>query len=353
MGILIKFIKGHKALSIAILVIIILPLSIYYFGKSYYNSVIAHPFRQQGKSVQVIVKEQDSLYAVLQNLNNKKLIKNPLFMKYYIKKKGLNTTIKPGTYTLSSDIDMDTFMYQLNKGFFDKNVVKVTIPEGKNLEEIAVILEAAGLTTKDEFINSCEVYPLPDYIKSKTGRRYKLEGFLFPDTYDFNKRATDNEIIKIMLDRFNEVFKSALKETGVTADNSKIDSIVTMASVIEREAQEKTERPIISSVFYNRLKINMKLESCATVEYALRLHKAVLSYNDVAVTSPYNTYKNPGLPIGPICSPGKSCIEASLKPDKTDYIYFVLKLKENKNTHCFCKTIEEFEAAKKKYVGGN
>lgn len=349
---MINFIRGHKALSLVILLIVILPLSIYYFGKSYYNAVIAHPFYQQGKSVQVVVKEKDTLYAVLQELNAKKLIKNPLFMKYYIKKKGLVTTIKPGSYTLSSDIDVDTLMYQLNKGFFDKNVVKVTIPEGKNLEEIASILETAGLTTKDEFIKATESYPLPDYIKNKEGRRYKLEGFLFPDTYEFSKRATEDEIIKIMLGRFQEVLKASIKETGVAADNNEIDSIVTMASVIEREAQDKTERPIISSVFYNRIKINMKLESCATVEYILRLHKTVLSYKDIAVDSPYNTYTNTGLPIGPICSPGKSCIEASLKPDKTDYLYFVLKLSENKNTHYFAKTGEEFEAAKIKYIGG-
>ena len=125
-----------------------------------------------------------------------------------------------------------------------------------------------------------------------------------------------------------------------------------MASIVEKEAEEKEERPIVASVFYNRIKINMKLESCATVEYALKLHKQVLSNNDIKVNSPYNTYKNAGLPVGPICNPGKSCIEAALSPAKTDYKWFVLKLSEGLHSHYFAKTAQEFEQAKKKYIGG-
>lgn len=349
---MLDFIKSHKKLTIILAILVVLPVLIIISAKVYYNSVVNHPFSEKGKEITVTINKNDSLYLVLNRLSSKKLIKNTYVMKYYIKENGLKTTIKPGEYKIASDINLKNFINDLNKGYFDKNVIKVTIPEGKNVEEIGSILESKGLISKEDFIKAEQSYPLPDYIEKKDGIRYNLEGYLFPDTYEFRKSTSGNEIVKTMLNRFSEVFKKTLKDKGLKVDISNISGIITMASIVEKEAEEKEERPIVASVFYNRIKINMKLESCATVEYALKLHKQVLSNNDIKVNSPYNTYKNAGLPVGPICNPGKSCIEAALSPAKTDYKWFVLKLSEGLHSHYFAKTAQEFEQAKKKYIGG-
>lgn len=166
---------------------------------------------------------------------------------------------------------------------------------------------------------------------------------MFPDTYQFKKGTSNHEIIDKMLSRFNEIYKSAvfleMKNT-----NYSLDEIITISSIVEEEAKLDIERPIIAKVFYNRLQKNMKLESCATVQYALGTHKSVLYYKDLEVDSPYNTYKYIGLPQGPICNPGKNSIMAALNPADVNYIYFVSK---GDGSHYFTNSYDEFLKYKK------
>ena len=153
---------------------------------------------------------------------------------------------------------------------------------------------------------------------------HALEGFLFPDTYHFDKDSTAKVVIDTMINRFEEIIAEIQNELSVEISEDKIDEIVTMASIVEREIIHDNERPKAASVFYNRISAGMPLQSCATVIYALGVHKNVLYYSDLEIDSKYNTYKYNSLPVGPIASPGKQSIKASINPDNTDYLYFIL-----------------------------
>ncbi|GAA0734578.1 endolytic transglycosylase MltG [Clostridium oceanicum] len=226
-----------------------------------------------------------------------------------------------------------------------QSTVNVTIPEGYNIEEIASKLESLNIINKKEFLHSVDIYKAPSYIKKDNKRKHQLEGFLFPDTYKFMKGEKGEDIIKTMLNRFEEVRKEIEDKNKIKIENKDIDKIMTMASVVEKEARVDSERGKVASVFYNRLNKNIKLESCATVIYALGYHKDKLLYKDLKVDSLYNTYLQKGMPVGPISNPGRKSIEAAVKPDKTNYLYFVSK---NDGTHFFTNDYNEFLKMKKK-----
>jgi len=201
------------------------------------------------------------------------------------------------------------------------------------------------LETAAEF-NDTEKFPFLEAIPDKT--KYRLEGYLFPDTYEISDEATASELISIMLDGSAKVlegdFQDKLDEKGLS-----LHEALTLASIVEREARVDKERPLIAAVFHNRLdnEAMQLLQSCATVQYALGEVKPVLTYDDLEVDSPYNTYLNPGLPPGPIGSPGFRSIEATLYPAEVDYLYFVFK-EDGTGTHYFSETLQEHNAYKRK-----
>ncbi|WP_315118019.1 endolytic transglycosylase MltG [uncultured Clostridium sp.] len=325
---------------------IILLLSIAFLGYFYYNSIIKHPFKGQGKEVEILVNKGNSLYKVLDTLKDEGEIKNLLFIKAYIKQNKLDTNIKPGDYVINSDVTLETLISSLNKGIYNKSLVNVTIPEGYDISKIGDVLEEKGIITKEEFIKGIEVYPLPSYIKEKGSRKYAMEGYLFPDTYMLAKDMKAEDIIDIMHNRFNKALNELRKNYGI--DDDKIDTIITVASMVEKEAEVDSERGKVASVFYNRMKKDMKMQSCATVLYALGEHREKLYNKDLEVKSPYNTYIIKGFPPGPIASPGMSSIEAALKPEETNYLFFV---SYNDGTHFFTKDYNEFLKVKEKTQG--
>ncbi|MDP4145389.1 MAG: endolytic transglycosylase MltG [Bacillota bacterium] len=330
--------KSKLILALISFVVIILTV----FG-GYVKSVVQTPFSSStGKEFEV--KKGDTLYNVIDRLSLQGAVRNKLILKAYIKHAGFKVNIRPGLYMVYSGLSTTQFLYNLNNGIYDKNIIKVTIPEGYDLNQIAALLDEKGVIKKDEFLKSCLEYKLPSFIKDDGKRKFKLEGFLFPDTYQFKKGMKGNEVIDLMTTRFSQVIKDIQTKSGKQIEAGNIDNIVTMASIIEREAEQDDERKIISSVFYNRLNIKMKLQSCATVLYALGYHKDKLSIKDTEVKSIYNTYYVNGLPEGPICSPGRKSIEAALMPAETKYIYFV---SENNGTHFFTDDYKKFEQEKK------
>jgi UPF0755 protein len=185
-------------------------------------------------------------------------------------------------------------------------------------------------------------------------REFKLEGYLFPDTYIFDIKAGEKTIINRMLARFDEIFKPEYIEKAKNLGMS-IDQVVILASIIEREAKESYERKTISGIFHNRLKSKdpnlKKLQSCATIQYILLnrdgIVKEKITDEDTKIKHPYNTYQIEGLPPGPICAPGKDSIEAALSPEETDFYYFVAK---GDGTHEFSRTLKEHQAATRKYM---
>lgn len=302
---------------------------------------IKHPFITNDETIEVKVGKGDTLNNVMNSLSENKKIGNVLLVKWYIKNQKLNTNIKPGTYKLPKDISLDNLVKSLGEGNYNENAIKVTIPEGYTIDAIAALLQEKGIIGKDDFLNSLKTYPLPEYIKKDPNRKYALEGFLFPDTYEFIKGSKGNDIIGIMVKNFDNTIKDIEKKTGKNIDKADMDKVITMASIVEREAEQAEERPIVASVFYNRQKINMKLESCATVEYALGVHKTIYTYKDIATPSPYNTYIVSGLPVGPICNPGGDSIAAALQPEQTKYLFFVSKF-DGTGKHFFSENYEKF-----------
>lgn len=314
-------------------------------GVFYYRSeVIKHPLKPNEKKVQFTVNNGENLSDVINTLNDKKIIKSKYFITQYINRNRINQSIKPGVYSFSENIPLEKLIRYLNKGIKDDETVKVVIPEGYDVEHIAAALDKKGIISKADFIKSCREYKLPDFIKSDSRRKYALEGYLFPDTYEFLKGTDGKEIIDVMLKTFSKAIDNIQRETGKNMSSEELDKIITMASIVEKEVDRKDERGKAASVFYNRLSKDMKLQSCATVLYALGIHKDKLYYNDLKVNSPYNTYIVKGLPVGPISCPGVECIKAAIKPEKTSYLFFVSK---NDGTHFFTDNEKKFLEVKK------
>ncbi|MFL0196465.1 endolytic transglycosylase MltG [Clostridium sp. WILCCON 0269] len=309
---------------------------------------IKYPLKSNAKKISINVKQEENLSQVIDTLSEQGLVKNASVLKWYINKHFGNVKVKQGSYSFSRSITLGEFEAYLKVGIKDDEPVEVLIPEGSDTEHIGMILQKNGVINSADFLESCKNYKLPDFIKQDAKRRYNLEGYLFPDTYKFLKGSSGEDIIKIMLDRFCEVIDEVEKDTGVQMKGQELDRIITMASIVEKEVEKPEERGKAASVFYNRLQKGMKLQSCATVLYALGVHKDKLYYKDLQVDSVYNTYKVNGLPEGPISNPGKGCILAAIKPENTNYLYFV---SNNDGTHFFTDDSKKFLQVKEATQG--
>jgi len=305
-------------------------------GNFQYKRIIQHPIKAE-EDFHVIVKNGDTLYSILDNLNQNGNMKNLSVIKFNIKKNRIKSNIHTGKFFIPKDVSVAEFITILSTVGNEEDIIKVTIPEGFDINDIGNLLQEKGIIDSEQFIESCKTYKLPTYITKKENRKFNLEGFLFPDTYQFKTSMNGELIIKLMVDKFYTTIKEINKETPI--DMKKLDTLIIMASIVEREASDKDERGKVASVFYNRLEKNIKLQSCATVIYSLGEHREKLYDKDLKVKSPYNTYMVEGLPVGPICSPGKESIKASLSPAKTNYLYFVLS-KDGK--HFFTDDYKKF-----------
>ncbi len=254
--------------------------------------------------------------------------------------------LKAGKYQLSPSMNVEEIVQIISDGATYVERIKVVIPEGYEVRQIIDKLEKEGLIDRavfeDELVNGTFDYPFIQGID----RSHRLEGYLFPATYQFKKDITEHEIINEMLNAFSKAFDQKFYEQAKNL-NMSVEEIITLASIIEREAMVAEERPIVSSVFHNRLDKPMRLQSCATVQYILGERKEVLSIKDTQIQSPYNTYQNDGLPPAPIASPGKASIEAALYPSQTDFLFFVTT-NNGDGSHYFSRTLEEHNAAIKK-----
>lgn len=269
------------------------------------------------------------------------LVKSRYGWDFYIRSQGLDQQLRAGTYQLGPGMSIPEIAEELINGQVKE--VQITVPEGYTLSQTADLFEARGIVGAQDFLAAAAIgnfqFPWLDELPDGPNR---LEGFLFPDTYRFRAQASAEEIIQKMLDRFTRIFTPAYVERAASIQMQVVD-VVTLASIIEKEAQLPAERPIISGVFHNRLRQGWRLESCATVQYILDEPKPVLSYQDLQIPSPYNTYLHEGLPPGPIASPGRASLEAALYPADVPYFYFVAN---GDGSHTFSRTLEEHNQAK-------
>lgn len=280
-------------------------------------------------------------------LEESNVIQNGSIFKIVSKIKGYDNSFKAGVYPLSPSMSMYEIMYKIQSGVSVGNLI--TIPEGYTVLQVAQLLEASGLVSVNDFIFEIENGNFNQtFISQLPSGPNRLEGFLFPETYDIPIDADSYEIINIMLNHFDKEFTSDYYKRTLDMGFT-LNEIITIASMIEREAAVDEDRPIVASVVYNRLKENMPLQFCSTVQYILGDSKARLSDEDTRIPSPYNTYINSGLPPAPICSPGIESIRGALYPADTNYLFFVVDPK-GKRTHKFAETYDEFLVYKREYT---
>lgn len=323
----------RKGLGMAILIVLLVLA-----GAGCWFSYSLKPVSSEGQTMSFVIEQGMSASQIAEELENRKLIKSAKAFRQLCRWQKADSKLMAGTYYLSPAMSSREILDSLLKGS-KPEVVKITIPEGYTVEQIVDTLVNEGLGTEKDFYRAMDSFSTRDYdfLDGIRDGDNRLEGFLFPDTYFFDKEAKPREIIDRFLQRFSQELTPETRARLKQLDLSIFDWVI-HASIVEREAQKEEERPIIAGVFANRLQAGMPLQSCATVQYALGEVKPVLSIEDTKIDSPYNTYKYLGLPPGPIANPGHASLQAVLYPEKTEYLYFVAK---QDGSHAFAVTYEQ------------
>lgn len=337
--------KSFKKILVLSIIIFFIIISLILF--LFYNKSISKPLKGNDEIISIEVRNGEGIYSVLDRLSREDKLSNKYFIKLNLILNKKQKNLQEGIYEVNSNVNLTELINSLNNQEDNKNAKKLVIPEGYTIDQIASKVEEIGLCTKKDFIEAVKQYKLPEFIKSDSKKRYNLEGFLYPDTYFIQNQSNAESIVKIMFDRFLQVLSEVENENGVDIKDNEIEKIINIASMIEKEARYDYDRDLISSVIYNRIKDNMKLQLDATILYSLGYHVDVVLNKHLVIDSPYNTYKYSGLPIGPIANPGKASIKAAILPKDTDYLFYILK---QDGYHYFTNTYDDF-LKKKKELG--
>ncbi|WP_195575970.1 endolytic transglycosylase MltG [Paenibacillus sp. 1001270B_150601_E10] len=334
---------AKAALAFLIVIIIIIGAGAWYV----WNGM--QPVQGQDKPIEVSIEEGTGTSAIAQHLEEQGVIKNALLFKLYLKMNNEGSAFMAGKYSFDPSSTYEQIIKKLNAGdVIPVETVRVMVPEGYTIEQIADDLSEKGIVEREAFIQAADkigkekpsdlTLNLP---KPNDKLKHVLEGYLFPETYEFAVGTSAEEMIVRMLKetekRLIDIpnFDAKLEQSGMT-----LQELLTVASLVEREVVVDEERPLVAGVIYNRLNKPMRLQIDATIQYALDKPKERLYYKDLEIESPYNTYKEDGLPPGPIASPSLESIKAALEPETSDYFYYVTK-KDGTQTHLFAKTYEE------------
>ncbi|MFZ2950460.1 MAG: endolytic transglycosylase MltG [Desulfuromonadaceae bacterium] len=248
--------------------------------------------------------------------------------------------LKAGEYRFSDDMTPDTILRKIVSGEVDYR--KFTLPEGYSVYQAAELLEQKGYFRRESFLAKCRDKALLVRLGLEES---SAEGYLYPATYNLSRGGNEEQLLGQMIGQFNKAYASIEEREGGLRISR--HEIVTLASIIEKEAVSADEKPIISSVFHNRLRIGMPLQSDPTAVYGVRAFSGRVSKADIQRPSPYNTYLNRGLPPGPIGNPGKDAVLAAMNPAKTDFLYFVARLD---GTHQFSRNLAEHNRAVARFL---
>lgn len=285
------------------------------------------------------VKSGESLSSIAERLARRDIIEQPDIFILLAKMLDIDRKIKSGRYLLTKNTNEYTVLMKMYRG--EVLLERITVPEGFNMYQIAGRVQSVFSIDSLDFLRTCRSKALLREFRIEGDN---CEGFLFPDTYFIARGKSSHDIVRVMLERFEEEYPDTLfKDNEFNFSRYKY---ITLASIIEKEAVLESEKPVIAGVYYNRLERGMLLQCCATVLYALGEPGRVTTYEDLKVESPYNTYRHPGLPPGPICSPGRKSVKAALNPQENDYLYYVSK---GDGSHIFSETYREhIEVQRKK-----
>lgn len=324
-------------LPVVLALIVIASLLMYHF----YHFAMS-PMASEGSPILITVLPGQGLNSTTNKLARENLISSAPKFKILAAVTGKDKLIKAGEYRFSSAMSPWDILQDLISG--KVYLHKLTIPEGYNLYQIGHAIQEAGICDENEFITAAT-----DLVRVRQSAipepAETFEGYLFPDTYYFAKGVIPDTILKAMVGRLRSVFKSAWFERSKQLGFS-MHEVLTLASIIEKETGDANERPLISSVFHNRLVKNMRLETDPTVIYGLKDFDGNLTKKHLKTATPYNTYRRKGLPPGPIANPGLKAIEAALYPADTPYLFFVAR---KDRTHQFSTNIRDHINSVRKY----
>ena len=272
------------------------------------------------RRVNVKIREGLSTAEIADRLAEKNVIDSTLKFRILARIYGYDDKLRPGSYTFTPGMSYDDVFAKLLTG--EKKLIQFTVPEGFGVKEIAERLYNLDLANKDDFLQAAENFAPFDYMHKHKNVFFAAEGFLFPDTYTVENDVEIDEILSLMANTFDEKLTPAMRAQATKMDLSIYD-LITLASMVEREVRFPEDRAIVAQVLLKRLKLNMPLQTDATLQYLMDSPKEEVTIEDTQIDSPYNTYQHVGLPPGPIANPGMASIEAVLQPANTDYLYFV------------------------------
>jgi len=347
--------KIMKYFMIALLVIVLVGG---FFTWNYIKGETQPVDTAQTELVSFEIEQGASVKEVSKALEEEGIIRNSKLFNFYLKFKNVSG-FKSGLYHVSKSMTLDEIIAELSGQGKDKdqNATKVLIREGEQLTEIAKEVEKSTKYSAEDFMAKVQDEDFLRYLVQKFPKlltqsyngyqvKYVLEGYLFPATYDMNDSKTLQMLITEMVAKTDEVMSKYYDK--ILASDYTLQEIMAMASLIEKEGSKLEDRKKISSVFHNRIKENMKLQTDVSVQYALGEHKEALSLEDLEVDSPYNLYQNYGVGPGPYNSPSEDAIVAAMEPEKTDYLYFLADI-HTKEIY-YAKTYEEHLELKAKYI---
>lgn len=302
---------------------------------------------QANTQINFNIPKNSSTAEIASRLESAGLIHSAAAFRFYARYQGIDGKFKPGDYLMSPAMALEEITGLLVKGPDD--TIKITVPEGFTVAQIADLLAQNGVAGKDDFLRLMDSkWDYPYMADLPTGKN-RLEGYLFPDTYHVTPDTGSDKLVQMMLDRFNAVITEHNYIKMASDRDLTLHQAVTIASMVEREARVAGERARIAGVIFNRLKMGMPLQIDATIQYVLDKPKDILLYQDLEVDSPYNTYKHPGLPPGPIASPGWPSLQAVIEPEEHDYLYYVAK---PDGSHAFSRTLQEHNNNIRRYQQG-
>lgn len=329
-----------KKLAIIVVTIIVITIGLINFLPDYLSE------SKNNEPVVITVSTGDSLSSVAEDLDNYGVIRSKLWFRY--KGRDIAENIKPGEYEIGPSLRIEK-IYQIIQQGEQEEQIKITFPEGFTLYQFAEKIEEEGLGSVDEFINATnEYHKSKDYDFDTTNLYFNMEGYLFPDTYFFTKDQSMESIVSILASTMENIFTEEYRNRAQELDLTRHE-VLTIASLIEREAYNDEERTAVSGVIHNRLEVDMLLQIDATVIYGKgegKEHTTRVFNRDYEIDNPFNTYKNKGFTPGPIASPGKNSIHAALHPEDHDYFYYVL----GENGHVFSRTYDEHRQNVRKYI---
>lgn len=344
---------GVKIAVILLAVFLLMNGSKWAYDQAYAMMVRTPSANEQVRNVNITIPKGSSTETIAEILQKAGLIDSTLYFRISSRLEGYDGKFQYGDYTFSTAQSEEEMMEILRTEGAKKATKQFTIIEGLTLNEVATSLVSQGMVKSEkDFFDTLDKtnwgYKFLEAIPNASDRKVKYQGYLLPETYEVYEDATTRDVIATMFDQMDRLWTDAYyaqaQKLGMT-----VDEVLTVASIIEKEVVSPAEQSVVSGVIQNRLDINMPLQMCSTIMYVLEVPRDRLFYADLEIESPYNTYINPGLPIGPIANPGAKAIHAALYPENNDYLYFVLK-DDGSQTHEFNSNLQDHNRDKAKYV---